>query len=80
MTLVTTKSTKSKKPQYPEYLSLDILDSVIKNGANPMEMMASMKKAILERVMGSELNHHLEHDKGRETMMVTIEMAMVLKQ
>lgn len=63
MSINTTKANKSRKSNYPEYLSLDILDSVIKSGADPMQMIAQMKKALLERVMEAELDDHLQHDK-----------------
>lgn len=65
---VKTKPNKGRKPQYPDYISLDILDSVIRSGADPMEMIAQMKKALMERVMEAELNHHLEHDKNSKTI------------
>lgn len=68
MSTTTIKAIKNKKSKYPEYLSLDELDSVIKSGADPMEMIASMKKALLERVMETELDHHLTHEKGKETI------------
>jgi putative transposase len=66
-TLPPKKIRKSHKPVYPDYISLDMLDSVIKNGADPVEMMAQMKKALMERVMEAELNHHLEHDKHEKS-------------
>jgi putative transposase len=65
---IKTKSKTGRKPKYPDYISLDILDSVIKSGADPMEMIAQMKKALMERVMEAELNHHLEHDKNSKTI------------
>ena len=68
MSTTTIKALKNKKSKYPEYLSLDELDSVIKSGADPMEMIASMKKALLERVTETELDHHLTHEKGKETI------------
>lgn len=63
-----TKSRTGRKPQYPDYISLDVLDSVIKSGADPIEMIKQMKKALMERVMEAELNHHLEHDKNTKTI------------
>jgi putative transposase len=68
MTIKQIERKKGRKPQYPEYISLDILDSVIKSGADPMAMMAQMKKALMERVMEAELDHHLEHDKNARTV------------
>lgn len=65
---IKTKSKTGRKPKYPDYISLDILDSVIKSGADPMEMIAQMKKALMERVMEAELDHHLEHDKNSKTI------------
>jgi hypothetical protein len=62
------KGKRGRKPEYPDYISLDILDSVIKSGADPIEMMKQMKKALMERVMEAELNHHLEHDKHDKTI------------
>lgn len=47
---IKTKAKYGRKPQYPDYISLDILDSVIKSGADPVEMIAQMKKALMERV------------------------------
>ena len=44
---IKTKSKTGRKPKYPDYISLDILDSVIKSGADPMEMIAQMKKALI---------------------------------
>jgi putative transposase len=68
MTTNQIKTKHGRKPQYPDYISLDILDSVIKSGADPMEMIAQMKKALMERVMEAELDHHLEHDKNARTI------------
>jgi putative transposase len=67
MTIKEASTKRGRKPQYPEYISLDILDSVIKSGADPMEMIAQMKKALMERVMEAELNHHLDHEKNGRT-------------
>ena len=53
------KIRKSRKPIYTDDISLDMLDSVIKSGADPIEMMAQMKKALMKRIMEAELNHHL---------------------
>ncbi len=39
MSTTTTKSIKNNKSKYPEYLSLDILDSIINGGVDPMEMI-----------------------------------------
>jgi putative transposase len=71
--MTTTKTTSSqaksgRKPKYPDYISLDILDSVIKSGADPVEMIAQMKKALMERVLEAELNHHLERTHGSKTI------------
>jgi len=41
------KGKRGRKPQYPDYISLDILDSFIKSGADPIEMMKQMKKALM---------------------------------
>jgi putative transposase len=65
---IKTKSKTGRKPKYPDYISLDVLDSVIKSVANPIEMIAQMKRALMERVMEAELNHHLEHDKNSKTI------------
>ena len=65
---IKTKSKTGRKPKYPNYISLDILDSVITSGADPMEMIAQMKKALMERVMEAELNHHFEHDKNSKAI------------
>lgn len=62
-TIDATKQRKGRKPIYPDYISVDMLDAVIKKGGDPLEMMAQMKQALIERVMEVELNHHLEHDK-----------------
>jgi putative transposase len=63
-----TKAKTGRKSKYPDYISLDILDSVIKSGADPIEMISQMKKALMERVMEAELDHHLEHDKNAKTI------------
>ena len=63
MTITVNKTKKGRKPKYPDYISLAALDAVIKNGVDPLEMMAQMKKALMERIMEVELNHHLEHEK-----------------
>lgn len=68
MTTTHKETRKGRKPQYPDYISLDVLDSVIKSGADPIEMIAQMKKALMERVLEAELDHHLEHDKGTKTL------------
>ena len=57
------KVRKRHKPVYPDYISVEMLDSVIKSGTNPVTMMQEMKKALMERVMEAELNHHLKHEK-----------------
>lgn len=51
MTINQTETKKVRKPQYTEYISFDILNSVIKSGADPIEMIAQMKKALMEMVM-----------------------------
>ena len=56
------KVRKSRKPVYPDYL-LGALDAMIKDGENPFEMMRKMKKAMLERILEAELDHHLAHDR-----------------
>ena len=56
MTITQTKSKSGRKSKYPDYISLDILDEVIKSGADPMEMISQMKKALMERVMEAELD------------------------
>jgi putative transposase len=68
MTTNQIKTKHGRKPQYPDYISIDILDSVIKGGADPMKMIAQMKKALMERVMEAELDYHLEHDKNTKTI------------
>ena len=68
MAITQTKPKSGRKSKYPDYISLDILDSVIKSGADPIEMISQMKKALLERVMEAELDHHLEHDKNSKTI------------
>ena len=60
-----TKAKTGRKSKYPDYISLDILDSVIKSGADPIEMISQMKKALMERVMEAEFYHHLERDRGQ---------------
>lgn len=57
------KTRKSHKPVYPDYISLEMLDGVIKSGKDPMTMMAEMKRALMERVLEAELDHHLSHEK-----------------
>ncbi len=67
MTTAVVKAKKGRKERYPDYISVNMLDSVIKSGADPMEVIANMKKAVMERVMEAELNHHLEHDKHEKS-------------
>jgi len=62
------KSRSGRKSKYPNYISVDVLDSVIKSGADPVEMIKQMKRALMERVMEAELNHHLENDKHTKTV------------
>ena len=57
------KERRGRKPSYPDYISLEQLDAVIKKGGDPLEMMAQMKKALMERIMEVELDDHLQHDK-----------------
>lgn len=61
------KIKRGRKPDYPDYISLDVLDSMIKGGSDPMDIIAKMKKAVLERVMETELNEHLKHDKNSKS-------------
>jgi putative transposase len=67
MTTAVVKAKKGRKERYPDYISVNMLDSVIKSGADPMEVIANMKKAVMERVLEAELNHHLEHDKHEKS-------------
>jgi hypothetical protein len=75
--MTTTNTTRNqaksgRKPKYPDYISLEVLDLVIKSGADPLEMITQMKKALMERVLEAELNHHLERSHGSTTIaMVT---------
>jgi putative transposase len=57
----------TKKQKYPDYISLDQLDAMLKEGSNPLDMIAAMKKAVLERAMSAELDNHLEHDKHEKS-------------
>lgn len=61
------KLRKSHKPVYPDYISLEILDSVIKSGKDPLAMMEDMKKALMERMLEAELDHHLSHEKHEQS-------------
>jgi putative transposase len=61
------KTRKSHKPVYPDYISLEMLDAVIKSGKDPITMMAEMKKALMERVLEAELDHHLSHAKHAQS-------------
>ena len=57
---------KNKQP-YPKHISVEAIDSMIKGGVDPMKMMHDMKKAIMERAMEVELDHHLQHEKYNKT-------------
>ena len=67
MKKTTVKTKKARKSHYPDFISLEALDAVIKSGADPVAMMQQMQKALMERILEVELNHHLEHDKGAKT-------------
>jgi putative transposase len=64
----TIKRNKSLKKKLPEYISIDVLDSLLKGGADPIAMMAEMKKLVMERAMEAELDHHLAHSKHEQSL------------
>lgn len=73
------KSRKGRKPVYPEYISLDKLDEIIKSGQDPLAMLSDMKKALMERMLEGEMNHHLTHERGTRSEDGIIVMAMEVK-
>jgi putative transposase len=62
------KQKRTNKPKYPEYISLEALDSIIKGGRDPLEMMKEMKKALMERMLEAELDQHISHDKNGKSI------------
>ena len=55
---------KDKKSKYPDYIEVSAIDKVISEGKDPIEMMQEMKRAILERALNAELDHHLGYNKN----------------
>jgi putative transposase len=68
MTTENRQQRKGGKPIYPSYIDLPALDSLIQTGADPLEMIAQMKKALMERVLEAELNDHLVHPKNAKSI------------
>jgi putative transposase len=62
-----TKERKSHKPVYPDYVSLENLDAILKSGMSPIELMADMKRLIMQRAMEAELDEHLQRDKHEKS-------------
>lgn len=63
----TNKRVKAPKKASPNYVSIEALDSLLKGGADPIAMMAEMKKLVMERAMEAELDQHLTHSKHEKT-------------
>lgn len=63
----TNKRSKSPEKGTPEYLSVEAIDSLLKEGADPIAMMSEMKKLILQRAMEAELDQHLTHTKYQKS-------------
>lgn len=57
------KLKKTKKQKYPDYIETSAIDKVLSEGKDPLEMMREMKRAILERALNAELDHHLGYEK-----------------
>ena len=55
-----------KKPNKKQQSSLPIeaIDSIIKSGVDPFELMKDMKRAIMERALNVEMDYHLENNKN----------------
>ena len=67
---------KSNRKTLSSNLPIEAIDAIIKSGKDPLELMKEMKKAIMERALNAELDHHLANDESLVTILV---MAMVAK-
>ncbi len=65
-----TKSNRSNKRKNNNQSSLPIeaIDAIIKSGKDPLELMNEMKKAIMERALNCEMDHHLGNSRNEETL------------
>lgn len=57
----------TEKAKIPEYLSGEVMDELLKGGKDPIEMMREMQKAVLEKAMSAELDHHLKHNRHEKS-------------
>ena len=55
---------KPNKKQQQSALPIEAIDSIIKSGVDPFELMKDMKRAIMERALNVEMDYHLENNKN----------------
>lgn len=55
---------KSNRKTSSSNLPIEAIDAIIKSGKDPLELMNEMKKAIMERALNAELDHHLTNDES----------------
>ena len=55
---------KSNRKTLSSNLPIEAIDAIIKSGKDPLELMKEMKKAIMERALNAELDHHLANDES----------------
>jgi len=62
--------TKSKKTNHnlKSGLPVEAIDSILKSGADPLELMNDMKKMIMERALNTEMDYHLGNEKNGDTL------------
>lgn len=58
----------NKKQQTSSDLPIEAIDAIIKSGKDPLELMNEMKKAIMERVLNTEMDYHLGNEKNSNTI------------
>jgi putative transposase len=63
-------SAKSKKINHnlKSDLPVEAIDTILKSGKDPLELMNDMKRMIMERVLNTEMNYHLGNEKNGSTL------------
>lgn len=63
-------STKTKKINHnlKSDLPIQAIDDLLKSGQDPLELMNSLKKAVMERALNAEMDYHLGNQKHDNTV------------
>lgn len=63
-------TTKTKKINHnlKSNLPIQAIDDLLKSGQDPLELMNSLKKAVMERALNAEMDYHLGNEKNDNTL------------